>query len=135
MTLTPIDRGDRSTQLAATRTDLALERSGMACERTLMAWIRTALSMISFGFTMGKLRQVLQSEKVSVFGREMDVLGVALYLVILGTLALALAVVQYTIAMRRLHLGSVHRFGLAFFIAVLLSLLGTFVLTDLARQL
>ena len=40
-------------------TQLALERTSMAAERTLQAWIRTALSLISFGFTIGKLGQVV----------------------------------------------------------------------------
>ena len=118
-------------------TPLAIERTRLAHERTLMAWIRTALSMISFGFTMAKLREVLHSAKVNLaFGREVDVLVVAFYLVVLGTVALVVAVAQYTIAVRwHLRLGLAHQFSLAFFIAVLLSLLGTFVLTDLARQL
>jgi uncharacterized membrane protein YidH (DUF202 family) len=34
----------------------------LAYERTLMAWVRTAASMISFGFSIYKLRK----EKVSV---------------------------------------------------------------------
>ena len=53
--------GDVSTGLAYQRTDLALDRNQLAAERTLMGWIRTALAMISFGFTIGKLGQVVDS--------------------------------------------------------------------------
>ena len=89
------------TQLAGTRTNLALTRSAMAAERTLMAWIRTCLAMISFGFTIGKLEDVLASAKVNVaFGRTADIAGVAYFLVCLGTVALILAAVQYRLRSR-----------------------------------
>jgi putative membrane protein len=132
-----IDPDDRSTRLAVTRTDLALERNVMAAERTLMAWIRTSLAMISFGFTMGKLGDALDSAKVDlIFGRTTDIVGVAYYLVIIGTLSLIIAGAQYkkeTTALARQ--GVQGRFSLAFFIAVLLSLLGIFVFTDLVLRL
>ena len=57
-------KSDVATRLAEQRTDLALGRNYMAAERTLMAWIRTSLSMISFGFTIGKLGQVLKNVEV-----------------------------------------------------------------------
>jgi uncharacterized membrane protein YidH (DUF202 family) len=60
-----------------------------------MAWIRTSLAMISFGFTIGKLGDALASAKVNLmFGRTTDIAGVASYLVVIGTLALILALVQ-----------------------------------------
>lgn len=85
------DTADASTRLAQKRTDLALDRSYLAAERTLMAWIRTALSMISFGFTIGKLGQVLKDLEVGGFmghTRDVSVESIAYFLVILGTLAL-----------------------------------------------
>jgi putative membrane protein len=132
-----IEPHDRSTRLAVTRTDLALERSVMAAERTLMAWIRTSLAMISFGFTMGKLGDALDSAKVDlIFGRTTDIVGVAYYLVIIGTLSLIIAGAQYKVETAALARQGVHgRFSLAFFIAVLLSLLGIFVFTDLVLRL
>ncbi|WP_410961755.1 DUF202 domain-containing protein, partial [Salmonella sp. SAL4457] len=67
----------------------------MAAERTLMAWVRTSLAMISFGFTLGKLGDALDSAEVNLlFGRATDIIGVAYYLVIIGTLALVLAAIQ-----------------------------------------
>jgi putative membrane protein len=132
-----IDPDDRSTRLAVRRTDLALERNVMAAERTLMAWIRTSLAMISFGFTIGKLGDALDSSKVDlIFGRTTDIVGVAYYLVIIGTLSLIIAGAQYKVETAALARQGVQvRFSLAFFIAVLLSLLGIFVFTDLVLRL
>jgi putative membrane protein len=115
---------------------MALERSRMAAERTLMAWVRTSLAMISFGFTLGKLEDALASTRVELlFGRATDIVGVAYYLVILGTLALILAAVQNRVEVTVLRrLGLTRRFSLAFFVAILLSLLGIFVFTDLVTR-
>jgi putative membrane protein len=131
-----IDPADRSTRSATTRTDLALERTRMAAERTLMAWVRTSLAMISFGFTLGKVGDALGSAKVNLlFGRTTDIVGVAYYLVILGTLALILAAVQNRVEVTGLfRQGLTRRPSLAFFIAILLSLLGMFVFMDLVTR-
>src|ERR1700755_3623923 len=134
---TGTERKDRGTILAEERTDLAVERSAMAAERTLMAWIRTALSMISFGFTIGKLADAIdQANLALMFGRTTDISGVANYLVILGTLALVIAAVQYKLEMAMLVRRSLPpRSSLAFYIAVCLSLLGLFAFTDLVTRL
>ena len=136
-----LDRGTQlavdRTRLAGTRTDLALTRNVLAAERTLMAWIRTGLAMISFGFTIGRLGDALASARVEViFGHDAGILAVAYYLVTLGTLALILAAVQYKVDIAALtRLGSTRRPSLAFAMAVLLSLLGMFVFTDLVTQM
>ena len=131
------DPGDHSTQMAATRTDLALSRSAMAADRTLMAWIRTALAMISFGFTLGKLGEALASAEVTLlFGSVTDVHGVSYYLVLLGTGSLLLATVQYRVEVANLFRQGLKRGpSLAFFVAVLLTLLGVFAFSDLVTQL
>jgi putative membrane protein len=135
--MTTTEPPDRATQLATTRTDLALDRSRMAAERTLMAWIRTSLSMISFGFTIGKLGDALGEGKIDLLlGRTTDIRGVAYYLVILGTIALIIAAVQFRIESKALaRQGASSGPSLAFFIAILLSLLGIFVFTDLITRL
>jgi putative membrane protein len=115
--------------------DLALTRTIMAADRTLMAWIRTSLAMISFGFALGKVGDALSSSDVHLFGRTTGVASVAYYLVSLGTLALVLAAVQYRIEVARLvPQGVKRRPSVAFVIAVLLSLLGIFVFTDLVTR-
>jgi putative membrane protein len=108
----------------------------MAAERTLMAWIRTALAMISFGFTLGKLNDALGSRELHLLlGRTTDIAGVAYFLVVLGTLALVTALVQYRIEMAVfVRQGLPRRPRLAFVVAVLLSLLGIFVFTDLITR-
>src|SRR5215510_1100023 len=128
---------DRSRRLSYTANDLALERTLMAAERTLMAWVRTSIALISFGFTLGKLGDVLKSAKVTLWrDRTTDVIGVGYYLVVLGTVALVLATVQNRLEVRALaRQGLVRRPSLAFVIAILVGLLGLFVFTDLVTQL
>jgi putative membrane protein len=130
-------KGDLSTDLAVKRTDLALDRSYLAAERTLMAWIRTALSMISFGFTIGKLGEAL--DKVSVellFGRTAGIESVAYFLVVLGTVALIASAVQNRFQVLRLiEMGLKPQISLAFYIAVLLSLMGIFAFTAMVLNL
>lgn len=123
-------------ELAATRTDLALERSGLADERTLMAWIRTSLAMISFGFTIGKLGDALKSTTINlVLGRTTDVLGVAYFLVAVGTVALVLAAIQFKVeSVTLVRRGLKRRPSLALAVAVLLSILGLFVFLDLITR-
>ena len=132
-----INPADRSKRLADTGTELALERTLMASERTLMAWVRTSLALISFGFTLGKLGDALQAAQVTLWrNRTSDVMGVAYYLVALGTVALVLAAVQNRVEVRALsRQGLARRPSLAFVMAILLSLLGLFVFTDLVTQL
>ena len=131
------DLQDPSTRLSSRRTDLALDRNFMAAERTLMAWIRTSLSMISFGFTIGKLGEVLGATSVKLaFGRTTGIAGVAYFLVILGTFALFVAAVQNRVVVVRLfRMGLPRRFSLAFLNAILLGLLGAFAFTSLVIEL
>jgi putative membrane protein len=134
-----VTTGDVSTNLAHQRTDLAMERNYMAAERTLMGWIRTALSMISFGFTIGKLGQVIQDISVKgIMGstRTLSIENIAYFLVILGTVALVGAALQYR---RRIHelrsMGLRRQIGIAFIMALLLAVIGGFALSGLVLAL
>ena len=117
---------DASTRLAHERTDLAMERTYWAAERTLMGWVRTALSMISFGFTIGKLGQVVEIEVRSLKGMKTVGAGTIAYLlVILGTLALLAASLQYSLRVQELCQQGLRRQpSVAFVVAVLLAVLG-----------
>ena len=125
---------DRSTRLAYERTNLGLERTYMAAERTLQAWIRTTLAMISFGFTLGKLSEVLHDVEVQglFLTRTVSITSIAYFLVLLGTAALLAAVVQHWSAVRGLRVrGLRRRVSIAFVVAILLIALGAFACTAL----
>jgi putative membrane protein len=130
---------DVSTRLAQERTDLAMDRNMLAAERTLMAWIRTSLSMISFGFTIGKLGQVLHEVNVKgVLGRvrSVSVENIAYFLVILGTGALVGASLQHWHRMRELRaMGLRRQLSITLLVAILLSVLGGFTLGALILAL
>jgi putative membrane protein len=90
----PIEETKTSNELAAERTDLATERTLMAADRSLMAWIRTALSLISFGFTIYKILQGFQASGVRAV-QDYSPRTIGLFLTGLGTVSIALGVVEY----------------------------------------
>jgi putative membrane protein len=104
---------------------LALDRTRMAADRTLMAWVRTALALISFGFTIYKFLQALQSQSAAVPLRPGAHRDVGLTLIGLGTVALFVACAQHWVHMNRLSPGKPYRpWELTFIVAFLLGLLG-----------
>jgi len=118
---------DANTRLAHERTDLAFQRSYLALERTLQAWIRTTLSMISFGFTLGKLGQAMHSYEIKGFRRDYDIKGIAYFLVMVGTFALLMAMIQHLVAVRELRAqGLRNQPSIAFPVALLVAVLGGF---------
>lgn len=134
-----IPGSDLGTVLAHERTDLALGRSNLAAERTLMAWIRTALSMISFGFTIGKLGQVLNDvtlKGVLGFEHTVSMQSLAFFLVILGTGALLLAALQHRKRVLELRKAGLNReLSISFYVSIVLALIGLFAMTSLAVSL
>lgn len=134
------ERGDvdTSTRLSYDRTELSLDRTYMATERTLQAWIRTTLSMISFGFTLGKLAEVLQDVEVQgpFLTRTLSIISLAYFLVVLGTLALLGATVQHALAVRELRTrGLGGRISIASIVAILLIIVGGVAFTALVLRL
>ena len=62
--------------------------------------------------------------------------SIAYFLVVLGTLALLGAIVQYWLQVRELRaMGLRHRISIAFVVALLLSVLGGFALSSLVLKL
>ena len=120
-------------------TNLAMDRNYMAAERTLMAWIRTALSMISFGFTIGKLGQVISSVEVKGLlsnTRMLSVESIAYFLVILGTVALLMATIQHRVRMHQLYeMGLRRQVSTSFVVASLLIVVGGFAMTSLVMAI
>lgn len=133
------DKSEDSTRLARKRTDFAMDRSYLATERTLMAWIRTALSMISFGFTIGKLGQVLNDLEIKGIGGKIHTVSVetiAHFLVVLGTVALLGAAFQHRRRVRELYAMGLHyQISITFYVALLLAVVGVFALTALVMAL
>jgi putative membrane protein len=118
---------ETSTRLAHERTDVAMERTRMAAERTLMAWIRTSLSMISFGFTILKFFEYLQSSQGDLshqfHAERARHLGLAL--LSLGTLILIPAIIQNYNLMRKLSISEGKSpWTLSLIVAILVGSLG-----------
>lgn len=110
-----------------TNTQFAYSRTAMAADRTLQAWVRTALSMISFGFTIGKLGQAFNEIQTAgpLGGRTVEVATLAYFLVVLGTLSLAAASIQYWLRIRQLRAqGLPRRISLSFIVANILTVVG-----------
>jgi putative membrane protein len=125
-----------SNDLAEVRTELAVERSFLAFERTLMAWLRTALSMIGFGFTLAKFFQYLAEQRgssmIGRFGVTWASDTVGLTMIAIGTVALALAVIQHhrRVAALRAY-GLMPQWNLALWVAGLVSALGVLAFVSL----
>jgi putative membrane protein len=127
---------DESTQLSRERTELSVERSFLAFERTLMAWLRTSLSMISFGFTLVKFFEYLEDQRGSPlaggFGRTWSTTSLGMAMIVIGTGALVVAIVQHkrrVDALRRE--GLLPQWNLALNVAALVAALGVFALGSL----
>ena len=86
-----------------TGTQLAYERTYLAHERTQMAWIRTALALISFGFTIAKVFEMLHEKAVGA-GPLLAPQEVGILMIAIGLIALVLATVQHQHAERRLRI-------------------------------
>jgi len=127
-----------TTDLARERTDLAVLRSYMATERTLMAWIRTTISMISFGFTLAKLGQAVHGVEIKKLLGGVEIVGVrriGYFLVVLGTVALFGATLQYRREIRELrNLGLKRKFSIPLIASAALILLGAFAFTSLVAN-
>jgi len=82
-------------------TDLAYERTIMAHERTLMAWVRTSISMITFGFTIYKIFE--EASRKPGGSQLLSPRVVGMIMISFGLLALVLAQVQHTIAMKKIR--------------------------------
>jgi putative membrane protein len=119
---------------ARSDTNLAARRTAMAAERTLMAWLRTSMAMISFGFTIGRLGDALSSTEVHLFRRTTDIASVAYFLVVVGTLALLVAAMEYRADVRLVSPGQ-RRPNVTFVVSILMSVLGLLVFADLVTRL
>jgi putative membrane protein len=118
--------------------DLSYERTRMAADRTLMAWIRTSLSMISFGFTIYKFFQYLYESNalapgIHIYGPR----NLGEVLVILGTVLMGFAIVEYVLYQRLLSRQAGRKFPVSTTLigALLMIVLGFFALANLLFRL
>ena len=85
-----------------TSTRLAYERTYLAHERTLMGWVRTAIALISFGFTIAKVFELLR-EKEGERATLLSPRAIGIIMIATGLVALALATIQHRRASKVLH--------------------------------
>ncbi|MGZ3576739.1 MAG: YidH family protein [Vulcanimicrobiaceae bacterium] len=102
---------------------MAYDRTRVAYERTMLAWIRTATSLITFGFTVYKLFDVVEAR-----GKQRGFIGpheFGLVLVCMGLLSLVLAAIEYRQSLAELgaeYHGKSH--STAVVLAILVGILG-----------
>lgn len=85
-----------------TSTRLAYMRTFQAYERTQMAWIRTALSLITFGFSISKVFELLQkgrTDAAPIFGTQ----TVGVVMIAMGVVSLTLYTLQHWRELRALR--------------------------------
>jgi putative membrane protein len=108
----PIPKNAPSPDLS---TRLAIERTRVAYERTALAWVRTGTSMITFGFGVYKLFQIVRAPSARTYLIGPQEFG--LILVLIGLAVLALSTLEYRQNMRSLgvdYLGKQSRLTLVF---------------------
>jgi len=105
---------------------MATERTRMAADRTLMGWIRTALSMISFGFTIFKFLESIQSKELaSQTLRQHSPRAVGLTLIGIGVFSLVIACIQHWNYVKTLRSDQPYRpWDLGLVVAALIGFLG-----------
>jgi putative membrane protein len=108
----------------------------MAADRTLMAWVRTSLSMYSFGFTIYKVLEGLESSG-GILPRGLDTpQSAGMFLTAMGTLAMVGGTIEYWESLEQVH--RVHDFRLvrpALIMAALMSVLGVFLFISIVTRL
>lgn len=109
-------------------TRLAYDRTWLSYERTMQAWIRTAISLITFGFTVSKLADIVERNPADR-ARLAEPHEFGFILVGIGFVALAMAAVEYrqSISLLRTEYGQSPR-SKSVILAALIAALGVFAL-------
>lgn len=115
-------------------TRLAYDRTWLAYERTMQAWIRTAISLITFGFSVYKLADVVEAidREPEVRARLAGPHELGFILVAIGFVALAMAAIEYrqSISVLRAEYGQSPRSKSVIF-GALIAALGIFALVSM----
>ncbi len=118
-----------------TSTRLALDRTRVAYDRTLLAWIRTATSLITFGFSVYKLFDVLPEAREPRF-RLIGAHEFGLVMVVIGLLSLLIATFEYRANIRALGPEYPTRgHPLSLMVAGLIAILGFLALITMAMRM
>ena len=124
-----------SNELALERTDLAFKRTVMAADRTLMAWVRTGLSIISFGFTVYKVLEAVQT-KAGPLRKIETPRDVGLFMTAAGVIALVLGVLEYVASMQDLrHEQPVRMWRPSLMFAAAIAVAGVLLFIGIARHI
>ena len=111
--------------VSTTSTDLAVDRTRLAHDRTLMAWVRTSASLISFGFTIYKFFQYLKDEGRSIQDRVFGPPQFAMFLIVIGLVALLLATIQHRREVKAMRAHYEHvPYSMATVVGALVAILG-----------
>jgi putative membrane protein len=112
-------------------TRLAYDRTWLAYERTMQAWTRTAMSLITFGFSVYKLADIVEQNPAK---RALLVGPHVFGFILVGTgfVALAMAVIEYrqSIAVLRSEYGQSPR-SKSVILAGIIAALGIFALVTM----
>lgn len=109
--------------------DLSLTRTQMSANRTLMSWVRTSFSTLTFGFTLYKVLQAIQSNGDVVLRENMP-RNAGITLIVLALVALLMGALEYLRTMKmleRLH-GQKLEKSSSLFMAAFTGLIGLFLL-------
>ena len=113
-------------------TRLAYDRTWLSYERTMQAWIRTAISLITFGFSVYKLADIVAERNPAGRARLAGPHQLGFALVGIGLAALAMAAVEYrqSIAVLREEYGQAPR-SKSVILAGLIAAMGIFALISM----
>ncbi len=123
-----------SNELAQIRTSLAAKRSMMAADRTLMAWLRTSLSLISFGFTIYKVLQGIESAG-GMLPKTHTPESIGLFLTGMGTIAMVMGTIEYWISIKELHQFNVRFKRSTIVMAVVMATIGLVTFVSIVTRL
>lgn len=114
----------------STADKLAFERTRLAYERTMMAWIRTSTALITFGFGMYKLFEIVPFVTGLKPGEHaVSPRAFALVLAFLGNFTLLLAAIQHRKSLQAMRaIGFKIPYSAAAVLSALLAVLGIAVL-------
>ncbi len=121
-------------RLAMLPGDMGEIRTILAADRTLMAWIRTSLSMLSFGFTIYKFLETMAHQSGAAVSASPQRIG--LFLVALGTAAMALGTISYWVTLRDLRRTEEFRLGRPVLVmALIMSIAGIALFVSIAERI